>query len=405
MHPVPLFFEAGEGSYLIDVDGNRYVDYALGMGPDIPGHAPAAVAAAVGGSLAKGQLFAGQQPAEVELARRVQRAVPSAERVRLGLTGSEMVQAALRVARASTGRSRVVKFEGHYHGWFDTILVSTQPPLDEAGPREAPDSWLPSAGQSRAAAADVAVLPWNDAALLEAFLEREGDEIAAVIMEPILCNTCVVLPVAGYLEAVRELCDRHGIVLVFDEVITGFRVALGGAQSLLGVTPDLTVLAKAIAGGYPLAALAGKAQLMDLLGGGTVRHGGTYNANGVAVAAGNAVLAELAAGGGAVYPALRATGESLMAGLQELEDHQRRGLHVQGVGPVFNTTFGATGPIVDYRSYAQTDLARQRRFLVALQEEGVRVTSRGTWFLSTAHTSEDVAETLAAARRALRAST
>ena len=404
MHPVPLFFERGEGSRLFDLDGNSYVDYALGMGPAILGHAPAHVAAAVAASLGRGQLFAGQHRAELELCTRIRDAVPSAERVRLGLSGSEMVQAALRLARAATGRSRVVKFEGHYHGWFDTILVSTVSPLDEIGPRDAPVPYLPSRGQSRAAASDVAALPWNDVAIIERFLDEHGEATAALIMEPILCNTCVIVPQDGYLEAVRTLCDRHGIVLIFDEVITGFRVGLGGAQELLGVNPDLTVMAKAVAGGYPLSALAGRADLMDMLGGASVLHGGTYNANGVSVAAGNAVLATLAAQGGAVYPALRATGERLMEGLRELERQGGYGLHVQGLGPAFNTTFGVRGPITDFRSYATTDLARQRRFLEALQDEGVRVTSRGTWFLSTAHTNDDVDETLAAAARALEAS-
>jgi hypothetical protein len=247
-HPVPLFFTRGAGAHLWDVDGNEYIDYVLGMGPNILGHAPPDVVEAVAETLSRGNLFAGQHEDEVALARLVQQTVPCAELVRFGLSGSEMDQAAIRLARAATGRKKIVKFEGHYHGWFDTVLVSTAPPLAEAGPEEAPSPHFPSAGQSRAAAADIAILPWNNLDILTHYVEAHADEIAGILMEPILINTCVIVPRPGYLEGVRALCDRHGIVLIFDEVITGFRVALGGAQARLGVTPDLAVFAKAIGG-------------------------------------------------------------------------------------------------------------------------------------------------------------
>ncbi|HEX2034410.1 MAG TPA: aspartate aminotransferase family protein [Chloroflexota bacterium] len=404
--PAPLFFERAAGAWLYDVDGNRYVDYALGMGPNILGHAPAGVTAAVAASLSQGQLFAGQHRAELELARRLRQLVPCAELVRFGLSGSEMVQAALRLARAATGRPLVVKFEGHYHGWFDTILVSVHPPLDQAGPPERPTRHLPSAGQSHAAAQDVAVLPWNDLQAVARLLESRGGETAALIMEPILCNTGVILPRPGYLEGVRALCDRHGVVLIFDEVITGFRAGLGGAQGRLGVTPDLAVFAKAMGGGFPIAALAGRRALMELTGNGSVLHGGTYNSNTVSVAAALAVIDELAAEGGQVYRAMEAQGLRLMEGLRELAGRAGVPLLVQGLGTVFNTAFGNTGAdqpeVSDYRSYQQTDLHRQRVFLRALQDHGVRVTARGTWFLSAAHGEAEIETTLAATGRAMR---
>ncbi|MDQ3700765.1 MAG: aminotransferase class III-fold pyridoxal phosphate-dependent enzyme, partial [Chloroflexota bacterium] len=299
--PAPLFFRRAVGSRLYDADGNSYVDYVLGMGPCILGHAPPAVTAAVAATLGDGQLFAGQHQGEIELARRCREMMPCAELVRFGSSGSEMDQAALRVARAATGRRLVVKFEGHYHGWFDSILVSVQPPLSAAGPAATPLPHLPSAGQSAAAAADVAVLPWNDLPAVARFLAAHGDETAALIMEPILCNTGVILARPGYLEGVRELCNRHGVVLIFDEVITGFRVALGGAQGHLGVVPDLAVYAKAIGAGFPIAALAGKRRLMELLASGAALHGGTYNTNLVSTSAAVAALDELARDGGAVY--------------------------------------------------------------------------------------------------------
>jgi glutamate-1-semialdehyde 2,1-aminomutase len=408
--PAPLFFERAAGARLYDADGNVYLDYALGMGPCILGHAPPAVTAAVAATLTQGQLFAGQHRGEIELARRFCAMVPCAERVRFGSSGSEMVQAALRVARAATGQRLVLKFEGHYHGWFDTILVSVQPPPDGAGPADAPRRHLPSAGQSAAAAEDVAVLPWNDAQAVEAFLAARGQETAALIMEPILCNSGVILPRPGYLEAVRRLCDRHGVVLIFDEVITGFRVGPGGAQGRLGVLPDLAVYAKALGAGFPIAALAGRQALMERLGDGSALHGGTYNTNLVSTSAATAALAELGQDGGALYAPLEARGEALMAGLRERAARAGVPLLVQGLGAVFNTAFvptaaGGAPPagVSDYRAYAGLDGARQRAFLRTLQDGGVRVTARGTWFLSTAHSEADVEQTLRVAERALRA--
>jgi glutamate-1-semialdehyde 2,1-aminomutase len=399
-HPVPLFFTRGAGAHLWDVDGNEYIDYVLGMGPNILGHAPPDVVEAVAETLSRGNLFAGQHEDEVALARLVQQTVPCAELVRFGLSGSEMDQAAIRLSRAATGRKKIVKFEGHYHGWFDTVLVSTAPPLAEAGPEESPSPHFPSAGQSRAAAADIAILPWNNLDILTHYVEAHADEIAGILMEPILINTCVIVPRPGYLEGVRALCDRHGIVLIFDEVITGFRVALGGAQARLGVTPDLAVFAKAIGGGYPVAAIAGKRRYMELLGG-PVLHGGSYNGNTVSTTASLATLAHLIAGGEALYAEMDRRGTRLMDGLRAVAAEAATPLHVQGIGAAFNTAFGAAGPVTDYRSYARTDIPTQKRWLVALQNHGVRVTSRGTWFLSAAHTDADIDRTLEAARAAL----
>ncbi len=401
MQPAPLFFERAEGARLYDVDGNAYVDYVLGMGPIILGHAPESVLRAVAETLAAGQIYAGQHRGEVELGRRFQQVVPCSELVRFGSSGSEMDQAALRVARAATGRPKVVKFEGHYHGWFDTILVSVAPPLDQAGPAEAPIPHLPSAGQSAAAAADVVVLPWNDLEVVRRYLDAHWRETAGLLMEPILCNTSVIVPRDGYLEGVRKLCDRYGVALIFDEVITGFRVGLGGAQARLGVTPDLAVFAKAFGAGFTIAALAGRRDYMRVLADGSALHGGTFNANVVSTAASNAALEELARDDGAVYRQIEERGEALMQGIWEIGERAGLPLHVQGVGAAFNTSFTDQDAVTDYRSYQRTDLARQRRLVQALQERGVRVTSRGTWFLSAAHGAAEVEETLAAVEAAV----
>jgi glutamate-1-semialdehyde 2,1-aminomutase len=398
--PVPLVFERGYAAHLIDVDGNDYVDYALGMGPNILGHAPEPVIRAVAETLGHGQIFAGQHPAEVQLAGRVQKLVACAELVRFGVAGSEMVQAALRLARAYTGRSRVVKFEGHYHGWFDTILVSVAPPLEGAGLDDAPVPHLPSAGQSGPAAADVAVLPWNDLLALRNYLEAHAGETAALIMEPILCNTSVVMPAPGYLEGVRALCDQYRVVLIFDEVITGFRVGLRSAQGRLGVTPDLAVFAKSLAGGFPIGAFVGKRAIMQLAADGSVLHGGSFNGHTASVAAALATLFELSRP--AVYEQMEARGEALMSGLRSVAKRKGVPLLVQGLGMVFNTAFSEGPPVTDYRSFARRcDASRLPGFLHALQEHGVRPTSRGTWFLSTAHTDADIEATIRAAESAL----
>ncbi len=394
------FWASGSGSRLTDVDGNQVIDYALGMGTAILGHSPRTVLDRVSAAQQLLQCPAGQQEAEVDLAERIVDLVPSAERVRLGCTGTEMVQLALRVARAVTGRSLVVKFEGHYHGWLDSIFSGTTE-LPAAGSVAAVPQ---TAGQSAAALRDLAVLPWNDLGVLAAFLASRGQTVAALIMEPVLCNTGVIVPGDGYLEAARKLCDQHGVVLIFDEVITGFRLHSGGAQARLGITPDLTVLGKALGAGFPIAALAGRAELMGSIGGGpvthSVMHGGTYNANAPAVAAALAALEEM--NGQQFYPRLEAAGRRLADGLAEAARQAGGTMSVSSAGPVVNTTFSPPHPITDFRTYQASDLDRQRSFIGLLEAEGVRLTSRGTWFVSSAHTDDDIDLTLAATERALR---
>lgn len=397
---VPIFYERGEGARLHDVDGNVVIDYAAANGPNILGHAPPAVLEAVVKSLPMGQLYAGQHRLEIDLARRICELVPCAELVRFASSGSEADQAAIRLARAHTGRTKIVKFEGHYHGWFDNVFVSVNPPLDQAGPANAPVAFAHSPGQIDGAFSETIVLPWNDLDAFQALIETRGDEIAGVLMEPILCNTGAIMPAKGYLEGVRELTREHGIVLIFDEVITGFRIAIGGAQSYLGVTPDLAVFAKAVAGGFPLAVIAGRRDIMELLVTRNVMHGGTYNACVPIVAAGLATLEELSRDNGAVLASIHSRGQVLMRELQELADKHGQNMRVRGFGAVFHPAFTDGDDFHDYRGFLATDAAKRQAFNAILHEEGVRVTARGTWFLSAAHTDTDIEETLAAADRA-----
>ena len=401
--PVPLCFERGRGAHLFDLDGSRYIDYALGMGPAILGHAPKAVCDAVAKSLSQGQMLGGQHRYELELANRIKCMIPDAERVRVGMSGSEVVQAAIRVSRAFTGKRKYIKFEGQYHGWFDNVLLSFAPPVDHEDKESS--AWrephLESRGQAESVAEDVIVLPWNDTDAVKSVLDAHGHDVAAIVTEPAMCNTGAIAPAPGYLETLRDLARSNEAVLIFDEVITGFRLALGGGQEKFGVTADLATFAKAMAGGFPISALAGRAEIMDLFGTGAVNHSGTYNASIPSVAASIATLDLLSAGNGEAIRKLDRQGEMLMEGLRRCAKDRKSNLQVQGFGPCFSTFFSDFGPVTDYRSYRRTDLNKQAKFLEHLVVAGVRPTSRGTWFISTAHSDEDIEETVAAAGLAL----
>lgn len=400
--PVPLFYTGGQGARITDVDGNEYIDYALANGPIILGHAPDLVLKKVAETLSAGQLFAGQTEIELELARKLVEIIPCAERVRFASSGTEAIQAAIRLARAATGRTKIVKFEGHYHGWTDNVFVSVHPPIEEAGLESNPASVAQTPGQSIGALNDIITLPWNNLDRLAQVLQERTSEIAGIVMEPINCNTGAIMPRPGYLEGVRELTEQYGTVLIFDEVITGFRVGLKGAQGMLGVTPDLAIFAKALAGGFPLAALAGKSAIMELLETRSVMHGGTYNANVMCVAAGLATIEYLQSNNGEAYQIMESRGRKLMDGLESLARKFGKIMSVQGIGSVFHPIFGTRDPVYSYRDYLQGDNALKNQFYAKLQSAGSRVTARGTWFLSTAHSDDDIEATLEHADRTWR---
>lgn len=388
--PTPLVIERGEGPYLHDLDGNKLIDYYLGMGPMILGHNPKPVIDAIKAQLEFGLLFAAQSEIEYQAAELVKELVPCAELVRFNCSGSEAVQAALRLARAATGRSTIVKFEGHYHGWFDNVVWSVAPPADSVGDRNAPAHLAGSAGQDPNAGIATDVLVWNDLDRLEKRL-RKGD-VAGVIMEPIMCNTSAIMPKEGYLEGVRRFCSETGTILIFDEVITGFRVAPGGAQEVTGVTPDLAVYGKAIANGLPVAAIAGRADLMNMMVTHRVMHGGTYNAHPLGMAATVATLSALK--GGKVHARVNAAGARLMAGFERiLRDRQIAG-RVQGLPAIFHVSLGRREPILDYRDQLTTDKAGYVRLTTALLGHGVRALERGAWFLSETHDDTVIDATL-----------
>ncbi len=392
--PHPLFFQSGKGSRLVDVDGNEYVDYVLGQGPLLLGHSPRPVLDAVHEQLEKGLVYAAQHEAETELAELLTQVIPCAESVRFNSTGSEAVITALRLARAHRNRQLVVKFEGQWHGWYDSLFVSTSPSLAQAGAYERPNPVLPSQGQVQNAAENFVVMPWNDLDLLEKLFQQRGGEIAAVITEPMMCNAGSIAPLPGFLEGLRRLCSHYEAALIFDEVITGFRLALGGAQQAFGVLPDLATYAKGIASGFTLSAVVGKSEWMDLISHGKVVHAGTYNSNPVVIAAGLATVRYLKENQETLYPWLYRLGDLLREGLGRSFSKAQIPALVGGQGPVVQVSLTDATTLQNYRDWVRRDVATYQKLVTRLVDAGVRTITRGTWYLSSAHTEDDVAITL-----------
>lgn len=387
-----IFFARGQGAWLWDVDGRDYVDYLLGQGPAFLGHAPERVQRAVAEACANGTVYGAQHPLEVEAAERLCEVLRWPEMVRFGMTGTETVQAAIRLARAATGRRRVVRFEGHYHGWLDNVLVAPEP--GDAKPA--------SAGQLPDALSHSIVLPWNDLDVLADALDREGDDVCAVLMEPAMLNAGSIAPLPGYLEGVSNLCSTRGVVLVFDEVITGFRLALGGAAERFGVTPDLAVYGKAMAGGWPVAALAGRAELMERFGSAEVNHSGTFNGNVMAAAATLATLELLV--DERPHERIEQLGATLMEGLRAAAAAASVPLRVRGFPCAFHASFGEDGDLRDFRTVRALDSAAYKQLAMRLVDAGVWVAARGIWYVSAAHGEREVEVTLERAQHALAAS-
>jgi glutamate-1-semialdehyde 2,1-aminomutase len=395
--PTPLVFERADGVYLHDIDGNRLIDYYLALGPMILGHTPGDVIAAAKAQLDRGVLYGGQSELEFSAAKLVCEMVPCAERVRFCASGTEADQLALRLSRAVTGRDVIVKFEGHYHGWMDSVLWSAAPTGNAMGPESEPTPVAGSAGQDALAGRNIEVLSWNRPQQVIDRLAR-GD-VAAVLMEAAMCNSGAIMPQPGYLEAVREACTKNGTILIFDEVITGFRVGPGGAQQRLGVTPDLAVFAKAIASGFAVAALAGRADIMDQLAGGNIVHGGTYNAQAVNMAATVATLKRLSTPG--VYDLMEERGRRLMQGLAKAFADAGVTATVTGFPQIFHVGLGLSEAPVNYRDTLRVNRAGYVRLTTLLLNHGVRALERGAWFLSTEHDEAIVDTTIAAVRAAL----
>ncbi len=398
--PYPLFFESGSGARVTDVDGNTYIDYTLAWGPLILGQAPAEVVEAVQRQAARGLTYGAQHDLEFEVAEQLTAIIPCADLVCFAGSGTEIVQVALRLARAATGRTRFLKFEGHYHGWADNVLCSYHPSQDEIASGNG--AAIPT-GAGQRPQLETVVAQWNDRAQTERLFAAHGDDLAAVICEPILCNSGCIPPEPGFLEFLRDITSRYGTLLIFDEVITGFRIHLAGAQGRYGVTPDLAVYAKAIGAGTAFSAMAGRRQYMDLIANGPVVHAGTLNGNPLALAACNACLKVLSRDGGALYADLRRRSDRLRAGLETILRSELAPVVTQGDGAVFQVQF-MEHPARNYRGTLAADRQLYSDLGLALLDEGIQVLPDGRWYVSAAHSDDDIDATLEAVRRAVAAS-
>jgi glutamate-1-semialdehyde 2,1-aminomutase len=389
------FIKSASGARLEDEDGNRYVDWVASWGAILVGHAHPIVLEAVRAAAARGTSFGAPTEAEIALAERVIDLVPGVEMLRLVSSGTEATMSAIRLARGATGRDRIVKFDGCYHGHPDHMLAAAGSGVATLG--------IPGTdGVPRAAVADTIVLPFNDLAALESLFQERGSEIAAVIVEPVAANMGMVLPVDGFLAGLRLLCDRHGSVLIFDEVITGFRVALGGAQERFGVTPDLATFGKVIGGGLPVGAYGGKRALLEKMAPvGPVYQAGTLSGNPLATAAGLAVL-DLASRPG-TYDALEATATRVARGLEGLAREVGIPFTASALGGLFGFFFHP-GPVTSYADAQKADAARFRAFFHAMLDQGIYLAPSPfeAGFVTTAHGDAEIDQTLEAARRAFR---
>jgi glutamate-1-semialdehyde 2,1-aminomutase len=386
----PLFLARGEGSHIVDVDGNRYIDYVGSWGPLLLGHRHPEIIEALQRALAIGTSFGAPTEAEVELAEAIRDAVPSIEMVRLVNSGTEATMSAIRLARGFTGRDLTVKFEGCYHGHVDSLLVKAGSGVATLG---LPDT----VGVPKSFADTTIALPYNSAGAVEEAFRTHGERIAAVIVEPVVGNMGCVPPAAGFLEALRAITSRYGALLIFDEVMTGFRVAFGGAQQRYGIQPDLTTLGKVIGGGLPVGAYGGRKDIMSQVApAGPVYQAGTLSGNPLAVAAGLAMLRHLKRHP-AIYDRLETRAAALCAAAPA-------GITVNRVGSMF-TFFFTDGPVTDYASAKRSDTARFGRFFRAMLERGVYLAPSQfeAAFVSAAHTEDDIRQTIAAAREAFSA--
>jgi len=392
----PVFFERAQGACLYDVAGRSYIDYVGSWGPMIAGHANPQILAAVHDAVDKGLSFGAPAAAEVVMAERLCELIDGMDMVRMVNSGTEATMSAIRVARAATGRDRILKFEGCYHGHADAFLVKAGSGALTLG--------VPNSPGVPASYADLTLtLPFNDLEAVQDCFARQGDDIACVIVEPVAGNMNCIPPLEGYLEGLRTLCDQHGVVLIFDEVMTGFRVALGGAQSLFGVTPDLSTFGKVIGGGMPVGAFGGKRGLMELVApSGPVYQAGTLSGNPVAMAAGLATLDQITAPD--FYEGLEKTTRMLTEGMQSAADYAGVPFTTTRVGGMFGLFFTAEKQIVNFTQSGAVDVDRFKRFFHAMLERGVYLAPSAyeAGFVSSAHTEEHISATIDAANESFR---
>ena len=387
--PYPFYIERGQGAHVWDADGNDRIDFNGNYTSLILGHAPPAITKAVQQAAERGLSFPGPTESEIALAAELKSRIPSMDTLRFTNSGTEATMNAVRVARAFTGRAKIAKFEGAYHGTHDWVLVSVAPPAKASGSRTSPKPVAASEGVPPAVLKHVVVLPWNDADACEKILEKEAPNLAGLLVDPLLGIGGVIPPAPGFLERLREITSRHGIVLIFDEVIS-FRVARGGAQERFGVTPDLTTLGKIIGGGLPVGAFGGRGDIMGAYdprkGGARISHGGTFNANPLTMVAGLATMQALTP---EAYERLDALGDRLRGGVTRLFEGTRRKGQITGVGSLFCLHW-ATGELTDYRSSRPKDPDAPMRTFLALLNEGIILSQRGLGACSLAMGDEDI---------------
>jgi len=392
----PVFFKGGEGAWLTDVDGNRYIDYVGSWGPLILGHAHPKVVEAVVQAARSGTSYGAPHAAEIELAELITKLMPSVEKVRLVSSGTEATSAAVRLARGATGRDHILKFEGCYHGAADSFLVKAGSGVETLGLPDSP-------GVPKALAALTLTAPFNDAEAVERILAQQGKDVAAVILEPVVGNMGVLVPKEGFLQRVAAACHKHGALFIVDEVMTGFRLSPGGAQRLYGITPDLTTMGKVIGGGLPVGAYGGRRDLMSKIAPeGPIYQAGTLSGNPLAVAAGIACLTELAKPG--TYERLEKTSAALCEGIVREARDEGVEVTVNRVGSMF-TVFFTGEPVYDYPSAKKADTKRFAKFFHACLDEGVYLppSQFEAAFVSLAHDDAEIAHTLRAMRAAFRA--
>lgn len=397
--PYPIFFEKGEGPNFWDVDGNQYIDHVLAYGPLIHGHCPPEIINAAKEQMEKGTLCGMPVELGVRTAQKIKEVVPNAEMVRFTTTGTESTMHAIRYARGYTGKDKVIKFEGGYHGAHDYVLISihTHDGVEWA-PRGCAESW----GIPNETLRNTIILPWNKLDILEKTIRRRAHEIAAVITEPILMNIGTVLPEEGYLKGIREITEENDVVFIMDEVISGFRLALGGAQEYFGVTPDLATFAKALGAGFPIAAVTGKKEIMDFVGEGKIAHYGTYGGNPLCLAAAYASINKLQRGG---IQHLTKMGNMLLRGINEAIEKTKAKAIVQGLGGAgLQVYFTELKQIKNWRQAANCNTQRYKRFQRELLKRGVyfHPAQYEHQFVCTAHTEEQIRKTVSALTEALK---
>lgn len=416
MKPTPLYAVAGRGARIQDADGHTYIDYLLAYGPLILGHGHEPTVERLLSSMRNGLAYGLQHQGEIELAELLTEVLPCADQVAFSGSGTEAVMLALRLARAYTNRRRIIRFHGHYHGWSDAIFTSfpstdmkasrkrnvmsqvNRYDNDDTHPTEA--RVIPgTGGQSEASLQDIILLPWNDVEALKDAVALYGSTIAAIISEPVMCNSGCIMPKPGYLELMRELTAANGIVMILDEVITGFRFGLGGAHGVFRIMPDLVTIGKAMGGGIAISGVAGRADIMELIADGTVSHLGTLNGNCVATTAAVATINELSRNGGAVFARMEKSAADLSEGLrQAMKDHDIQGI-VNQAGPVFHLMFTTERQVDSFEAFQKRDADLYITFAQEMLEEGVLLRPNGLWYVSAAHGEAEIRETLAAANR------